>query len=319
MINIKRSFAAISLITMALPWNVMAATPTQSLDKAIKAMENTASYKLDMDLKVNVKQEPPSSMTAHLNTRMLNKQNGEGDFTFSAIPFTLNQPIGMNWKMAGTMLYFQVNQVPNVITDYLKTNLDIDPTAIIGTWIGMEASTGFSEIKNMSVLPTEAISNGLPQSVAAQSAIKKLPIFTVTRVEKKSKNSSGDEIQRLRVRINPTLISAVRLAEIKSIPHDKNYTKNLITLNKRYAELRANLTKVFMAVNLNVTKNRVERMEIGGTIEKSSISMGINLSPTNTDPIIAPSSWKTIQEIQTLLMPPTPTDPLMQTLTNTGA
>lgn len=243
----------------------MAATPSQSLDMAIKAMETTSNYRLDMDMNVD-------TTAIHLDARFLDKQTGEGNLTY-------NQLVNVDWKMIGTMLYFRFGQAPSFI-----------PESYIGTWIGMEASK----------LPTEVISNDLPQNIAGQSAIRKLPIFQVLRIEKKLTNAAGDNIQRLRVRINPTVINAVRLSEIKALPRDKNYYKNLSALNKRYAKLRVNLAKLFMAINLNVTKNRVERMEIGGTIDKNKIAVGINLSSAENGPIFVPFNWKTLEEMHAI-------------------
>lgn len=359
--NMKRWFTALSLTALVLPLNAIAATPEQSLDKAVKAMETTSSYKLDMEMKIDIGErvigKPGNSMSGQiaikLGTRILDKQNGEGSFSLerfsmkgvesgNEMSFTLDQPMAIEYRMTNSMFYFRLLQVPSTVTDFLKSNLEIDLTPIIGTWIGIESKNGVTDLQNLPIIPTQAISAGFPQNITAQAAIRKLPIFRVIGIEKNMKNNAGDDVTRLRVRINPSLISAVRFAEIKALPRDKNYSKSLTALNKRYAELRSNLAHLFMAVNLNVTKGRVERMEVGGTIDEPvetctysiglkrnicktasirsyKISMGISLSPASPEPILVPFMWKTMEEIQKLLMPPTPTttieDPLMQTLT----
>jgi hypothetical protein len=364
MIHFKRWFAAASLTALVLPWTAIAATPEQSLDKAVKAMDSMTSYKLDMDMKMDIGErvigKPGSGMTGQiaikLGTRVLDKQNGEGRLSLerlsikgvesgSEIAFTLDQPMSIEWQMTGDKLYFRLAQVPTMVVDFLKSNFEVDITPVIGTWVGIDAPNGVSDLKDLSVFTKQPFDNELPQSITTQSAIRKLPIFRVISVEKRMKNAAGEDITRLRVRINPALINAVQQAEIKALPRDSYYREDLAALNKRYVELRRNLSKLFMAVNLNITKNRVERMEIGGTIEEPTescnydtrlkrnvckvssvrtfkLSAGINIAPASTEPIIVPAMWKTLEEIQSLLMPrptPMPTeDPMVETLTNTG-
>lgn len=364
MTHFKRWFAAVSMTALALPWTAIAATPEQSLDKAVKAMDSMTSYKLDMDMKLDIGErvigKPGNGMTGQiaikLGTRVLDKQNGEGRLSLerfsmkgmesgAEINFTLDQPITVEWQMTGDKLYFRLAQAPAMVVDFLKTNLEIDIAPIIGVWIGMDAPNGVNDLKDLTVFSNQPFASGLPQNITTQSAIRKLPLFRVTSVEKRMKNAAGEDLLRLRVRINPSLIYAVQQAEIKALPRDKYYREELTALNKRYAELRSNLARLFMAVNLNITKNRVERMEVGGTIEEPTetctynaslkrnvcktasvrlfkISAGINIAPAGTEPIFAPLMWKTIQEIQNILMPPPAPepidDPMVETLTNTG-
>lgn len=365
MIQFKRWFAAMSLTALVLPMSAIAATPEQSLDKAVKAMDSMTSYRMDMDMKLDIGErvigKPGSGMTGQvaikLGTRVLDKQNGEGRVSLerfsikgvesgAEISFNFDQPMAIEWQMTGNKLYFRLAQAPAMLIDYLKTNLEIDLAPIIGVWIGMDAPNGVNDLKNLPLISSQNITGELPASITAQAAIRKLPIFRVISVEKRMKNTAGEDMMRLRVRINPALINAVQQAEIKSLKRDKYYREELTALNKRYVELRKNLGKLFMAINLNVAKNRVERMEIGGTIEEPTetctyntslrrnickttsikifkISVGINIAPAGTEPIIVPLVWKTLEEIQKILMPPPVVepvveDPLVQTLTNDG-
>lgn len=364
MIHFKRWFAAASLTALVIPWSAIAATPEQSLDKAVKAMDSMTSYKLDMDMKMDIGErvigKPGSGMTGQiaikLGTRVLDKQNGEGRLSLerfsikgvesgTEIAFTLDQPMAVEWQMTGDKLYFRLAQVPVMVTDFLKTNLEIDIAPIIGVWIGMDAPNGVNDLKNLPIISSQSLARDLPENITTQSAIRKLPLFRVISVEKRMKNAAGDDLMRLRVRINPALINAVQQAEIKALKRDKYYREELTAINKRYVELRKNLGKLFMVVNLNITKNRVERMEVGGNIEEPvetcsyntnlkrnvcktasvriyKLSAGINIAPAGTDPIAVPVTWKTLEEIQNMLMPPTPEpveeDPLVQTLTNNG-
>jgi hypothetical protein len=364
LVSKPRKLLSVLCLLLATPGIALAATPEQSLDKAVKAMDSLSSYKLDMDMKVDIGErvigKPGSGITGQvvvrMGTRVVDKQNGEGRLSLERfsikgvesgqeMSFSFDQPMAIEWKVSGNMLYFQLAQVPGMVTDYLKTNLDIDLTPIIGIWMGMEAPNGVSDLKNIPIVSTQSLTRELPQNITNQAAIRKLPIFRVIGIEKRMKNTVGEDLMRLRVRINPTLITAVQQAEIKALSRDKYYREDLAALNKRYVELRTNLTKLFMAVNLNITKNRVERMEIGGTIEEPAqtctydarlkrnvcktasvrsykISVGMNIAPAGSEPVIPPMVWKTLEEIQKLLMPaPTPApveDPLVQTLTNTG-
>jgi hypothetical protein len=364
MIHFKRWFAAASLTALVLPWTAIAATPEQSLDKAVKAMDSMTSYKLDLDMKLDIGErvigKPGSGMTGQiaikLGTRVLDKQNGEGQLSLerfsmkgvesgSEIAFTLDQPMSIEWQMTGDKLYFRLAQVPSMVVDFLKSNFEVDIAPVVGTWIGMDAPNGVNDLKNLPLISSQNITGELPASITAQAAIRKLPIFRVIAIEKRMKNAAGDDIMRLRVRINPALINAVQAAEIKALKRDKYYREELTAINKRYLELRKNLSKLFMVVNLNVTKNRVERMEVGGNIEEPvetcaynarlkrdvcktasvrtyKISLGINIAPAGSDPIYVPMTWKTLEEIQKILMPPIPEplplpaeDPMVETLT----
>lgn len=358
----KSWFAAIGLAALIFPLGVFALTPEQSLDKAVKSLDTMTSYKMDIDMKLDLGErtigKPGQSMQGQvvikLGTRILDKRNGEGRLALEhvsvsgaengeSMSFAMHESIAVDWKVAGEKLYFRLAQIPQVASDYLKQQLEIDLAPIIGVWIGMDAPESIDDIGSAPV-STLSIPNELPQQVALQSAIRKLPVFRVLGIEKRMKNAAGEDLVRLRVRINPALINTVQQAEIKALPRDKYFREDLAALNKRYAELRKNLSKLFMVVNLNVTKNRVERMELGGSIEepvescaydtrlKRSVcktakirtyrfAVGINLAPAGIDAIQVPDIWKTLEEAQRLLMPkpePQPEDNLTQVLTNPG-
>jgi len=364
MIQFKRWFAAMSLTALVLPMSAMAATPEQTLDKAVKSMDAMTSYRLDMDMKLDIGErvigKPGAGISGQvaikLGTRVLDKQNGEGRLsverfsitgvdTGQELSFSFDQPLAIEWQMTGNKLYFRLAQVPTMVADYLKTNLEIDLAPLIGVWVGMDAPNGINDLKNLQLTPLQSIASELPQNTSTLAALRKLPLFRILAIEKRIKNPAGDDMIRLRVRINPALINAVQIAEIKALPRDKYYRKELTALNKRYVELRKNLGKLFMAVNLNVSKNRVDRIEIGGTIDEPTetctyntrlkrnvckvssvrmfkISLGINIAPAGNEPIQPPLIWKTLEEIQKMLMPPPEPepveDPLAQTLTNDG-
>ncbi len=359
MTQFKRWFAAISLATIAIPWSAMAATSDQLLDKAVKSMDGMTSYKMDFEMNMDIGErvigKPKDGMTGQIkiriSSRILDKENGEGRlaldrFTISGkesgseISFNLDQPVAIDWIITDKKLYFNLSQAPATLLDFAHDTLGLDLSPLVGTWIGIDMPNGVNDIKDLPLLSSTAVTRDLPQNLGEQAAIRKLPIFRVNSIEKRMKNASGDDILRLRVRVNPSLIYAVQQAEIKALPRDKYYRTELTALNKRYVELRTNLAKIGMAINLNVTKNRVDRMELGGNIQEptqtctydarlkrnvcktSSIrtykfSVGINIAPAGSTPVTAPFMWKTVEEIMSLLEPkaiPEP-DPLVQVLT----
>ncbi len=85
--------------------------------------------------------------------------------------------------------------------------------------------------------------------------IEKTPALLATKAESKTKNAAGEDVWRIRGRVNPLLLNAV-------------YRKD-----KTFAPTRKILMSAGMVAFVNVSRNRIERLELGG----SSFAMGITM------------------------------------------
>ena len=92
----------------------------------------------------------------------------------------------------------------------------------------------------------------------------KYPPLLVTRVESRTKNSSNEDLWRMRLIVNPAFINALYREALKDLPKSgKARTDALTALNKMVAETRMRLGKIGMVAVVNVQQNRVERFELG--------------------------------------------------------
>lgn len=97
-----------------------------------------------------------------------------------------------------------------------------------------------------------------------KARLNKLPLFLVTRTEKKMV-VDGKTILRLRVILNPALITLLQNEEYKALKGmSASYRREeTARINKKYTEIRTALRKFSAVMELNTTDNYVRRFEIG--------------------------------------------------------
>lgn len=98
--------------------------------------------------------------------------------------------------------------------------------------------------------------------------IGKTPPLLATRVETKTKNAANEEVWRIRGRVNPVLLNAI-------------YRKD-----KTFAQTRKLLMSAGSVIFVNVSRNRIERLELGGP----SFALGVTMLKPAPVAILVPES-----------------------------
>ncbi|MCC7522818.1 hypothetical protein IT407_03400 [Candidatus Uhrbacteria bacterium] len=288
----KTVLGALTLI--AFPIGAIAAplTNTQLLNKAFLNINERAPSRVEGEFRYDVEIKPVGksgadealSMNSKIGFRVrsipntdpkLSQNEGRlsieltGGSFLSVAPIAWNGPITAEWKIVDKMAYIRVVNIPSGIIEYAKKEAGFDPTPLIGVWVGTsleldDLTQGLSEIRTLPDTKTLEELTGV--STAEWKQLERTPILSVTRVEKTWRNASGEEIRRLRFRINPAFINAVQNLEIRRLPRDSYRTQAIRDINTRYATLRTQLNRFAMVANVNVPKVRVERIEFGGSM-----------------------------------------------------
>lgn len=347
-----RKIALGALTLIAFPIGALAAplTNTQLLNKAFLGMEQRAPVRVEGEFRYDVQIKPVGksgrdeslSMNSKIGFRVRSIPNSDpklsqnegrisieltGGSFLSVAPIAWNGPITAEWKIVDKMVYFRVVNIPSGIIEYVKNELDFDPTPLIGIWVGTpleldDLTQGLSEIRTLPDTKTLEELTGV--SAAEWKQLERTPILSVTRVERTWRNARNEEIRRLRFRINPAFISAVQNLEIRKVPRDNNRTQAVRDINTRYAELRTQLNRLSMVANVNVPNARVERVEFGGSFVEQQkndctwntrtskydckvsstmtigVSGGISIIADSGSPVVAPVPFLTPDEFAKL-------------------
>ena len=182
----------------------------------------------------------------------------------------ITKPVGLEWKMVNDAFYFRAKDVPMEWAQELPEEV----RQYLNQWLKLAIPKELSDSANNGLIapqmqPQDLLKMGLGNSVlTAEQDIKarlnKLPLFLVTRTEKKIV-VDGKTILRLRVILNPALITLLQNEEYKALKGmSASYRREeTARINKKYAEIRTALRKFSAVMELNTTDNYVRRFEIG--------------------------------------------------------
>lgn len=286
----KTILGALALATFPIGAIAAPLTNSQLLNKAIQGMEQRSPTRVEGEFRYDIQIKPVGksgrdesvSMNSKIGFRIRSIPNSDpklsqnegrvsieltGGSFLGVMPMAWNGPITAEWKIVDKMVYFRVVNIPSGIIEYIKNELDFDPTSLIGIWVGtpLELDDLTANLSEIRTLPdTKTLEELTGVSAAEWKQLERTPILSVTRVEKTWRNSQNEEIRRLRFRLNPAFITAIQNLEIRKLPRDNNRTQAVRDINTRYAELRTQLNRLAMVANVNVPKARVERVEFGG-------------------------------------------------------
>jgi hypothetical protein len=286
--TVSRVLTISILAALALPSATMAATTQQSFDQAMESVRTFLPLHVDGELTLNMTTRAltkdgdvgTGSVHMSLSERVLSRDTAnpqsEGRFSVDKADITktklvgepaihLDQPISIQWKNVGAIAYVRIEQLPASITDALST-LKIDLSPVLGQWISIDTKTVVDQLMGglpLSGAGTSALNAGSLsdlQSLAKQSALR------VTRVEKRWTGADGHQLMRLRLRVNPTIVTTLWRAELKKVASDDPFRAMTIKdINKRFGKLRSLVAGTQIAANIDVTAGTLLRLEFGGT------------------------------------------------------
>lgn len=341
-----RLIASSAIAATALsPLTAFAATPQTALNTALLRLSDQKTVHANLEANITVNERALAKdgrsslvdMGFRANIRTVQaadgKLDGEGAFELMRLSsetkagdwnesWKLDSPFRLDWAGRDNMSYVRFQSLPNSLVELARNEGDVDLTQIIGMWIGFETSRDAladelgSRYENL-IAPAETANADL---------LKRYPPVQVVRVEKRWK-TNGDSIMRLRARINPNLVNALQRKEVaEEIALSRKLgetlaqrNKRVAEINTRYAELRRALAGVGLAVHLNETQGRIDRMEVGGkfslpqkiagkttSIVDAKFSIGMNFLPLDTRAVEHPAYWRPFEEVLRMLEPKRP-------------
>ena len=329
---VRRLTAATLLpVLLGLPMPSLAASqsPQQALTSALKNEMTRTTGSMQMAGRLGFEYAPmkrgepvgKGSVAFSMSARALSATNGEGRLSIdsaeaSGIPdmpegVTIESPLSIQWKMVDGTFYVQLEKAPDSLLAMSKDQMGMDLGLILGRWIkfdtGANTSTDFFKLLS---------SGDLARGLRIKNFFDRNSILQVTRVEKRTKNAAGEDIWRMRVRVNPAVVNFFYREALRNLPKSgKARTDALKSLNASFVKIRVSLARTSMAVNVNVTKKLIERFEVGGKYPETTktgkttitVAVGTSMSPNAGEPVFAPSPALTPEEVTQLLYPRTPT------------
>jgi hypothetical protein len=314
--------------SFAVPAIAQAATPQQVLNSALANINITQPINAAGQISFRTKDVPYRSTTPvtedfkiDLNVagRTVPAQgaaegtagivNVQGKTSGMTIPPTTN-PASFDWKVASGKLYLRISQLSDAAINALQA-LGMDYSVAINKWIQSDVGTDANGVSSMLGIPNVQRSDVL--------ALIKANALQVVNVEKKWKNGT-DSMMRLRVRINPAIINKMMQADLAKVDKKANdAAAQRKAITKNYTDMRASAAKVSVAINVNATKNTVDRIEsfirtvdplkacttdkkgqqvckTTGT-RRTEVLAGISLKNGPANPVVAPIDAVTLDQL----------------------
>ncbi|MCC7357330.1 hypothetical protein IT408_02370 [Candidatus Uhrbacteria bacterium] len=290
-----RSLTGLSLASFLLPISASASTTQQLLNQAIKTQfESTIPMTMSGSMTVTSKsvlfkgnvQQNDGAASFHLMYRTLAPvsdqkfPDSEGQFIIDKAylhdskktqQIDITKPIGLEWKMVHDALYFRGKDLPIEWTQELPEELK----QYINQWLKLSTLNNSENPESNSlgvIQPLDLLQSSLGGSILSaekdvKTRLKALPWFLVTRTEKKTV-IDGKTILRLRVVLNPAIITLLQNEEYKSLKGMSASARREETtrINKKYIEIRTALRSFFAVMELNTTDQYVRRFEMSAKI-----------------------------------------------------
>ena len=337
--HIKSSFlglaAAGAMFLSAVP--AMAATPQQILTKNLTNLkpeygvnlvgEIQAVYKETLWAKSNSGSPSNVNATIKFDYRMPPKtgtiQNTEGGLAVSKAEMTeagekiqTADPLAIRWKYVAPVVYGKLEKISDMVVEAIKPNFDLTP--YIGQWTKVEIPA--QALTQLTQTGQTGEANSVLRSVIDRNLIQ------TGRVLKTMTNSAGDKIVRVQLNLNRGVLTKEyqkNVAEARKIKNRAERTAKINQLYKDYTDMLKDLAKVKGVAHINLTTERLERIEasvataepkkdcqlnsrgkeVCKTIGRTNVNLltGVTFLPVDNSPVVAPDSAITLQAIQDLL------------------
>jgi protein-disulfide isomerase len=183
-----------------------------------------------------------------------------------------SQPVNFLWKLIDRTAYVQIEQLPPNLFSLFQDGSGTDYSVLRGRWITFElGDLGL-------LIPDDQ------QADKVKALALRAPPLLVTRVESKTHDANGNEIWRMRLRVNPKFLYglyALKLSNVKKA-------------NAEYAYVRSLLAHTSLVAMVDVTHQTLTRFELGGHYHTAgssvvTLALGINLSSDDGQIIEAPT------------------------------
>lgn len=258
----------------------LAVTPQEILNNSLSSYNSKDGYRIvgQMVIDVNetryasaIKAGPESgSFTLDFLSRALPEKDGqqdsEGQLTLSKASLKgdgqnleMDEPLSFQWKNVDPYLYGRIEKMPAVISGLLGSDMDL--SALVGQWFKMEAPedmNGLSQINDQT--------QRIDQMTEFFQAMADKKALLVARTEKKYKNPAGDDMLRVRLAINRGMIYKEYVNNLNQAYKIKAYKERVAKIKELRAEYYktiAEINKISAVANINLTQNKLDRIEMG--------------------------------------------------------
>jgi len=272
------------ILGMPLPSAAATVSPQNALNAAMLNEWTNQAMRSDVSVRVGVKQtaykktDPAgsASLAMHFQTRVVPKSGSltgdqEGRISIDSLsadealsdgmPVNLDGPLSFQWKLVDHTAYFQVEQIPQSVLELAQSLTETDYSVLLGRWIKMDLDENGSALESDLLKPDNA------RVQAIKALAMKAPPLLVTRVETKTKDASGHDLWRMRLRVNPTFLTGMYNLAYKEIPKSpaSERAAEIKSLNTSYASIKTFLARTGLVAVVDVTNRQLTRMELGGS------------------------------------------------------
>ncbi len=279
--------------------SALAATPQEIINNALSEYNPDSGLNMSGDILVEVKENitdktfvngPEAAVfDIHFNQRTLPKnaeglQDGEGYLRFKKLSvedatheFTISEPITVFWRTVNPMMYIKLDKLPESVAQSLGDGL-LDLEAMTQRWLAMEAP---KQGETSQLLPAMGMEeeNPMTEIMNMFQDLSDKKFLQVLRTEKRYKNEAGEEMLRVRIGINRSVLYQEYQKELREAYKIIKYADRMAAIKSAREDYNQNLKDaagLHMAANLNLTTNRLERMEFGLTQTKDKESCDWN-------------------------------------------
>ncbi len=271
--------------------SALAATPQEILNQTLANYDSDIGMNMSGDMNMNLLEtisdktysNGPQKVSFSMNfaQRSLPKdengyQDGEGYFRINKMyiedasdVFTISDPLAIFWRVVAPNMYVKVDRLPESLRNQLA-ELGADLSPITQRWFSFEAPQG----QGVSDLLPPMATGGVDPTDKLLGMFKNLgdkQILQVLSTEKRYKNAQGEDMIRVRVGINRNVLYREYQAELNEAYKIKDYkerTEAIKTARDEYNENLKDARALHMAGNINVTQQKLERIEFGLTQTK---------------------------------------------------
>jgi hypothetical protein len=266
-----------AILTFTLPAAALAATPQQIIDKGLSDFALTTPSLSSGEVKVNFAdrdqnvRDPKSTatMTLVVKERKIPKAgsaipNTDGTIVVKtvegtgayAIP-TISNPGTIEFRIVDGIGYVRVKEISDGVSLFLAAK-GIDASSAVGAWVKIDPAEICSAVGSA----CSSVAGASAMGIQMASDIAKMKPIQVTRTERRWTAPNGDKMVRVRARVSPAVVTNLQNKEIAKVPKtEAKRAAHIAAINKQFAEMRKQLANTTMAINLNLTKSTVDRVE----------------------------------------------------------
>jgi protein-disulfide isomerase len=287
----KRFSLLACVSTFLLPLTTFAAAPTpqQVLDRGlmntVQQQRQAERSSVDFDIRYDtavLKKDLYGSGNEHMRMRAVLSSDtfvrgavdADGIFSLRVPQFEYKtdkeplvkvpNPFNLEVRLVNHVVYIRVSDVAPALLAQLPATTspgESDLRALIGAWIKIDPAELGADMQDFSMLSTGITDATKDANLKDLRALLSGSVFQVVSVESRTKNSAGDQMMRLRIRLNPTFIDrlvsyqdaqAVKMGGVKMTAKQRAAAKK---------ELQTALAPLKLVAVVNATKMTLDRVE----------------------------------------------------------